>query len=229
MLSFRALIENSCDVIALMSSSGHLLYASAASSRVFGYGPEELVGRSIFDLLHPADWSPARRSVLCTLSEPSGTCGLEARVRRRDGSWCLVEGRAVNLLHEPRVSAIAITCREISVTLKAAREKQLREAEAVARAVAEMGYLARDWMDSRSPESFAATPRRIGIGDPCFVPGIPVAKPGELQAHQVARTGLDLCRVMVESLGGSMGSDPQPDGSTTLRFTLPATMRRAHA
>jgi len=43
------------DVVCVVNASGHFVYVSAGSERVFGYQPEEMVGRNMTDLLHPDD------------------------------------------------------------------------------------------------------------------------------------------------------------------------------
>src|SRR5437868_8393794 len=52
---FRALIEKSSDAIVLFDTNGMLLYVSPSTTRLLGYTPEELVGRSAFELIHPED------------------------------------------------------------------------------------------------------------------------------------------------------------------------------
>lgn len=52
---FKLLAENSSDVISRHSPDGNYLYASPSSLRLLGYTPEELLGRSVFELFHPDD------------------------------------------------------------------------------------------------------------------------------------------------------------------------------
>jgi PAS domain-containing protein len=48
-----ALIENSSDALALVSSEGIFLFVSPQVQRILGYTPQELVGRSTHDLFPP--------------------------------------------------------------------------------------------------------------------------------------------------------------------------------
>ena len=57
---FRSLIEHSPDAISLIDPDGEVLYASASTTKVFGYQPEELVGRNGWDLIHPEDRHQSR-------------------------------------------------------------------------------------------------------------------------------------------------------------------------
>jgi PAS domain S-box-containing protein len=128
MRAVTAEIENNSDVISLITAGGEILYTSASSTTVFGFRPEEVVGRKTFDLIHPEDRKHSCRALLSVLAKPSNPLRIEVRVRRKDGSCCLVECAITNLLHEPRVGAIVINCREISSTAKSAREQEQRHA-----------------------------------------------------------------------------------------------------
>lgn len=52
---YRLLAEYASDMIARLSPSGVIDYASPASANVLGYEPYELIGRSLFEFVHPED------------------------------------------------------------------------------------------------------------------------------------------------------------------------------
>jgi PAS domain S-box-containing protein len=122
-------VENSSDVISLVNAEGKVLYASASSAEVFGYLPEELVGRNTFDLIHPEDRDHSRRALHEVLARPPGPRQVEVHVRRKDGGWCCVESTISNLLDEPRIGAIVVNCREISARRAQAEQQQPRAEE----------------------------------------------------------------------------------------------------
>ena len=43
------------DAVCVVDAEGHLLFASASFERIFGYAPGEVIGRRIFELVHPDD------------------------------------------------------------------------------------------------------------------------------------------------------------------------------
>jgi diguanylate cyclase (GGDEF)-like protein/PAS domain S-box-containing protein len=49
------LLDLLLDVVCIVDKEGRFLSVSAASERVFGYRPEEMVGRTAFDMMHPDD------------------------------------------------------------------------------------------------------------------------------------------------------------------------------
>ncbi len=43
------------DAVCIVDAEGHLLFVNATFERTFGYAPDEVLGRPIFDLIHPDD------------------------------------------------------------------------------------------------------------------------------------------------------------------------------
>ena len=52
---YRFLAENAHDLITRHTVDGRIHYASPASARLLGYRPDELIGRTLTDLVHPDD------------------------------------------------------------------------------------------------------------------------------------------------------------------------------
>ena len=52
---YRTLIENINDLIVETSADGRFIYLSPKHEEVLGYKPEELMGRNIFENIHPDD------------------------------------------------------------------------------------------------------------------------------------------------------------------------------
>ncbi|MCG4454972.1 diguanylate cyclase [Pseudomonas sp. MMS21-TM103] len=66
------LLDLLLDVVCVVDKDGRFLSVSAASERVFGFRPEEMVGRVAFDMMHPDDRAVSRTLVeRINLGEPS--------------------------------------------------------------------------------------------------------------------------------------------------------------
>jgi PAS domain S-box-containing protein len=74
--------------------------------RILGFPPLELVGRSLFAILHPDDVAKVRDNFDYLVAHPGESRTCESRFRRRDGTWCWFKGKGSNLLHEPDVQAM---------------------------------------------------------------------------------------------------------------------------
>jgi PAS domain S-box-containing protein len=103
---FRALIEHSSDVTVLAHADGTITYASPPIGRVLGYPPEEIVGQSIYSLVHPDDVAAVTDAFANIVREPGARASVQARARRKDGSWRWMDAMGVNLLADPDVEAI---------------------------------------------------------------------------------------------------------------------------
>ena len=125
---FRALIENSADAIALIDQRGNVMYASQSTGRVTGHTAESFVNQNAFDLVHPDDQTSARSFLYDLLQTPGKVISTSYRVTDGVGGWRQLEGSVHNLLHEPKVGALVINYRD--VTLRRQAEESLRESEA---------------------------------------------------------------------------------------------------
>ncbi len=87
-LAARAL-DAAADLTSLHAPDGRFLWASEAATRVLGYAPSALVGRSLFDLLHPDDRGAG---AVADPAHPDEHL-ITARVQHADGQWVWAELR----------------------------------------------------------------------------------------------------------------------------------------
>lgn len=116
---FRSLIENALDIILLLDREGVITYQSPSTERVLLYGKEELLGRSVFDFIHPDDRERARHVFERALDEPGSLGRYEIRFRKGEGSWCRLEIIGYNLLHDPAVGGVVVNARDITERVEA--------------------------------------------------------------------------------------------------------------
>jgi diguanylate cyclase (GGDEF)-like protein/PAS domain S-box-containing protein len=111
----RLIIERSSDVIMRMKFDGTVSFASPSVALLWGYLPEEVVGRSMFEIVHPRDAPRLRVSRLAILESKDSVAAIEYRTLCRDGRELWVEGstRAV-LDHQGRVNGTITIIRDIT-------------------------------------------------------------------------------------------------------------------
>lgn len=104
---FRALIENTHDVVSVVDPDGTCRYASPSAERVLGYDRSELAGRSAFELIHPAD-REAVRSEFRSVVETGDPGRAEFRVRHADGSWRTFEAVCVDVRDDATLEGVVV-------------------------------------------------------------------------------------------------------------------------
>ena len=126
---FRALIENSSDITAVLDADARVSYESPSIERMLGYRPEEVVGRPAFDFVHPEDLEATRRALAEVVAEPGAIVRLEARLRHQDGGYRAFEVTGKNLLGHPAVAGIVVNAHDVTERREAAAALRQREAD----------------------------------------------------------------------------------------------------
>ncbi|MBI4516485.1 MAG: PAS domain S-box protein [Deltaproteobacteria bacterium] len=119
---FRALIENALDIVVLVGADGTIQYASPSVEAGMGLKPEQLVGRSPFDFVHPDDLARVAAEFSRAVSSSGASARTEARFRHRDGSWRALEGVSLNLLDQFGVAGVLVTVRDVTERRRADEE-----------------------------------------------------------------------------------------------------------
>ncbi|WP_166398205.1 PAS domain-containing protein [Rubrobacter marinus] len=89
----RSLVRNAPDIITVLDGDGTIRYQSPAVERILGYGADELLGKDIFDYVHPEDLGFVGATFSGGFDSPGAVSGrLEYRLRHKDGSWRHLEG-----------------------------------------------------------------------------------------------------------------------------------------
>lgn len=128
---FRALIENSNDIIALSNKEGKFIYASPNFTKVLGYSIEEYLNLSAFTITHPYNLAHFLDKINQILLIPGKSFYTQQRLKHKNGKWIWCEGKVTNMMHLKSVNAIVINFRDISEKKKS--EQKLLKSEAFSR------------------------------------------------------------------------------------------------
>ena len=120
---FRALVEESNDVISVVDRDGRFQYQSPSVERVVGYDPDETVGDSAWEYVHPDDRDAVRDAFETWATTPDAQGTVEYRARHADGSWRWMEANANNQFDNPAVGGLVVNSRD--VTDRRAQERAL--------------------------------------------------------------------------------------------------------
>ncbi|MGZ6299695.1 MAG: EAL domain-containing protein [Candidatus Limnocylindria bacterium] len=113
-LLYQLVVEASFDLIALHYTDGRLLYVSPSVERILGHTPEELIGASSLDLVHPEDAARHVRN-FTTLRPGERVTIEEVRLRHRDGRWVVCE---TAVTWDPSEDVVLTVCRDVTDRLR---------------------------------------------------------------------------------------------------------------
>jgi two-component system cell cycle sensor histidine kinase/response regulator CckA len=120
---FRALVQNSSDMIMVVAPDSRILYVSPSVERTV----ELREGATLAELIHPGDRPAALAFLAKAVREGSCSTPLEWRMPSRQGGWLAVESIATAQLEDPDVQGIVLNSRD--VTERKRLEGQLRQSQ----------------------------------------------------------------------------------------------------
>jgi len=109
-----AMIANIADVIAIVDQHGINKFKSPNLEKWFGWKPEDLVGVSAWENIHPEDRQLVLYGLASILGKPNAMQSGECRYRCKDGGYKWIELSASNLLHDPNVGGILLNYHDIT-------------------------------------------------------------------------------------------------------------------
>jgi two-component system sensor kinase FixL len=162
-LEYQAVLDAAVDAIIVIDHLGTIQEFSLAAQRVFGYLPEEIIGRNVRDLM-PEPWRSEHDGYLQHYHETRAPriigVGREVQARRKDGSIfpCDLAVGRVQGMEPPRFIGFI---RDITARKEA--EEQLRRSEAELRLAQELANLGNYVMhaDGSAPDYFSPQLYRI--------------------------------------------------------------------
>jgi PAS domain S-box-containing protein len=112
---FRALIENSSDVILILGENFKINYVSPSSQRILGYHPEKLIGKLLFEIIDSQNIDTLSWFLSETISQKGINHVLESlHITNANGDYIYGEVVAVNLLEDPVISGIIINFHDVT-------------------------------------------------------------------------------------------------------------------
>lgn len=119
---FRRLIEYSTDVVSIVDANGVYQYITPSSERILGYSPEELIGESGFEYVHPDD-RDTMEVFAHSVEDSEVIPKIEFRFDHKEEGWIWLEAHARNLVDEPLIGGFVVHSR--NVTQRKRREQEL--------------------------------------------------------------------------------------------------------
>lgn len=125
---YRLLAENSLDIISTNLPDGTFQYISPACRRILGYEPEELTGRSMFDLFHPDELYPITEIVKQVVEKPGKAIAI-FRYRHKNGHYVWLESTSQVIIDPASGRSLYTVNVGRDVTERVEAEEALRQSE----------------------------------------------------------------------------------------------------
>ena len=124
----EAVLDAMQEVVVVVGPDGRNRFANQAMQTVLGYPPEEVLGTSTIDRIHPDDRDRALAAFGSIIHEGGASVTFRYRALHKSGHWLPCEAKGTNLLHDPAVHGLVITVRDLSEELAAtARFQQIAD------------------------------------------------------------------------------------------------------
>lgn len=119
---YRLLADNSNDLILRIDPIGNYQYVSPSSRTILGYEPEEMIGHSGFEFLHPEDLEPLQIALYEATQNPAPPSPQIYRLRHKAGHYIWIESYSRNVLSETTGEVLGFIA--ISRDITARREQE---------------------------------------------------------------------------------------------------------
>lgn len=132
--SFKAMIENSDDLISVMDENNRIIYRSPAAERITGWSNKEFTDMESFTkLLHAGDLATMKGYLQEAIDNPGKPVKTAYRLLKKNGQYLQLEGTVTNWLNNKNIKAIIYNARDVTERQEAekkltASEKRFREA-----------------------------------------------------------------------------------------------------
>ncbi|HEY0054250.1 MAG TPA: PAS domain S-box protein [Pedobacter sp.] len=120
---FKGLVQSGADVIAILDHKGVHQYISPTISTVLGYNPDALLGKSLFDLVHPDNHDLISTSIKRVLQQYRVELPLY-KIKNASGEWRWMKTIVTNLMDDVSISGIVANSRDITEQILIENEKE---------------------------------------------------------------------------------------------------------
>jgi diguanylate cyclase (GGDEF)-like protein/PAS domain S-box-containing protein len=111
---FQALFQHAPDLVSVLDETGKIAFSSPSAAAVLGFETGQLVGTSVFDIVHPDDRPYMMQQFGALLGEKNGVIRLQCRVRPASGEYRWFEFTASNQMDNAALAGVVINARDVS-------------------------------------------------------------------------------------------------------------------
>ncbi|WP_342333173.1 PAS domain S-box protein [Pedobacter sp. FW305-3-2-15-E-R2A2] len=125
---FKAMVQDGSDLIAIIDMDGKYKYVSPTSLRILGINATELIGKNVFDLMHPDD-KKATVKDFQHLKYQKQLQLLPFRFKNAEGEYRWIETIITNMVDDPTIEGMICNSRDITDRI----ESKIKMEESISR------------------------------------------------------------------------------------------------
>lgn len=122
--TYRALVENCLDGIAVVGRDGTVLFEGPSATTTLGAAPGAYVGRSLLDLVDPADRPVVALALDNVALRPRASVLLRCRLRTGEQRCRTIDAKWTNLLDDPAIRGIVVSFRDVTEWSETSEEQE---------------------------------------------------------------------------------------------------------
>ena len=115
---FKALVQHSSDLVAVLDDVGRFIYVSPSSQGLLGVPSEELIGLPAVDFIAPEQRNAVSVRIIGDMAGKGVPQHMELRAVSADGHPLILDATVTDLSHDPAVGGVVINARDITVSHK---------------------------------------------------------------------------------------------------------------
>ncbi len=123
---FRALVQGGADVIGILDLEGKYSYVSPSVFSIYGFKPEDLIGKSGIEFIHPDDVKGVEGIMQKNATENRVKFN-SIRFKDSKNEWRWVEAEFTNMLDNPAVKGIVVNSRDITEKVNALKQTEAND------------------------------------------------------------------------------------------------------
>ena len=112
-MGLKSLFDSASDLIVVINRGGEIVLQNRAAIRLLGCAPENLLGASLFQLIHLDDLTEVRSAFFSVIDGFRDDATVEFRHLTGDGSYRMLEAM-VSKLRDASVSRVVLVCRDMT-------------------------------------------------------------------------------------------------------------------
>ncbi len=115
---FKALVQHSSDLVAVLDEVGRFIYVSPSSLALLGVDSEELIGQPAIDYIAPEQRNAVTIRIVSEVEGKGVPQHMELHAVSVDGHPVILDATITDLSHDPAVGGVVINARDITVSHK---------------------------------------------------------------------------------------------------------------